>query len=389
MKQLVMKNAPEELIPLAKKWQNEGKSFYLGPETIFQYNNEHVIYKGGENISKEYGSWSINTDDMPYPIKWENSEEEINEIAEALSINASIEFAFLYTSVKCNAKCIMCPYHKESSQYKELFPDEQNISAEKLKFRLEKIKQTNIEKCGILSNGEILAIPYWKDLFSYANELGLKQYFISNGIAMNNNTKEFLKEHNNFFFMQFSLNAFSFETWKKIFNVNNEEAYKNAINAPLFAKEIGVPLVGVSFVLQKENQHELNQFIEYWKDKVDRIRIIECNSEQNLIHNYNNSPVKLCQSFYSKTIYIAPSGLIAPCCVLENTNLKKYFINFDTTPVEEIKQKFIKCYNNEHIIEYCKTCSRYNRFGRAFDVTFKDGISGRKTGSTIAITNDK
>ena len=34
-----------------------------------------------------------------------------------------------------------------------------------------------------------------------------------------------------------------------------------------------LPLVGVSFVKMKQNEHELENFINFWKNKVDMISI--------------------------------------------------------------------------------------------------------------------
>ena len=89
-KTLLTHNAPEKLMKLAEKWFKQGKSFYLGPENIFFFNNQPITYKGGEELSKAIGNWYICTSDCKTPQHLELKKEEIEEIAHSLIIYRKI-----------------------------------------------------------------------------------------------------------------------------------------------------------------------------------------------------------------------------------------------------------------------------------------------------------
>ena len=73
--------------------------------------------------------------------------------------------------------------------------------------------------------------------------------------------------------IRFSLDAFTDKTYKKVRvgAIDLDKVKRNIFNF-LDLKEKGgykLPVVGVSFSKLKQNEHELEQFKEYWKDKVD------------------------------------------------------------------------------------------------------------------------
>ena len=76
--------------------------------------------------------------------------------------------------------------------------------------------------------------------------------------------------------IRFSLDAFSAESypkvrvelylWKKLKNIETFLNLKEQGNYKL-------PVTGVSFVKMKHNEHELDDFINYWRDRVDMVSI--------------------------------------------------------------------------------------------------------------------
>ncbi len=99
MQTLITKNPPEKLLALAQKWNEEGKSFYLGPENLFYYKNEPINYKGESGIPRAYGSWFICTEDTPFLKKWNLSEEEINDISDVFAQDILLQYIYIYISI--------------------------------------------------------------------------------------------------------------------------------------------------------------------------------------------------------------------------------------------------------------------------------------------------
>ena len=77
--------------------------------------------------------------------------------------------------------------------------------------------------------------------------------------------------------IRFSLDAFTSETYSKVRvgSIPLEKVIKN-IEDFLELKEKGnykLPVVGVSFCKVKQNEHELEQFVNFWQPKVDLVTI--------------------------------------------------------------------------------------------------------------------
>ncbi len=110
MQTLITKNPPEKLLALAQKWNEEGKSFYLGPENLFYYKNEPINYKGESGIPRAYGSWFICTEDTPFLKKWNLSEEEINDISDVFAQDILLQYIYIYQlQMQCKVRHVRLP----------------------------------------------------------------------------------------------------------------------------------------------------------------------------------------------------------------------------------------------------------------------------------------
>ncbi len=397
MQTLITKNPPEKLLALAQKWNEEGKSFYLGPENLFYYKNEPINYKGESGIPRAYGSWFICTEDTPFLKKWNLSEEEINDISDVFAQDILLQYIYIYINYKCNAKCAMCGYHCPESTYAQDFSHETiDVPFSKVKQRLDKGKELGCTHCAFVSHGELLLNPEWKKMVEYAASLGMSQYFISNGFLFTQQTVDFYKKLNCLETASFSLHTNNYETWKKIFNVNNKKLFDNAMQAPILAKEAGIAKqVVVTFVLQESNKEELNEFVAYWKNKVDTIRIIECQSEETRqFESMNSHPIGLCMYAHTEYIYVNQSGAVTTCCPisqkLNNKDRDNYgFLNFDTDSIETIKNSIQTAYRNKNFYDFCKKCPMYANVNQAIPVQFENDTQGYRQGIYVCIPNDR
>ena len=78
--------------------------------------------------------------------------------------------------------------------------------------------------------------------------------------------------------LRFSLDAATKETFEKIrIGADYESVMKNIERCVELRNQEGynLPVIGVNFVKMKVNEHETEEFIEKWKDKVDFVVIQE------------------------------------------------------------------------------------------------------------------
>ena len=165
----------------------------------------------------------------------------------------------------------------------------------------------------------------------------------------------------------FSLDAFSAETYKERKLKNNKPAsYEKVINNILKFLELKkkykkkFPLTRVSFIIMENNKHEVEQFKEFWKDKVDAIhfqKLIDY-SDSNIItssvtENQCNMPMF--------RLSIKSDGNVKPCCVGygEYINIGNVY---DQSLYEIWNSDFMKNFQMIHINkeaeknEICKKC---------------------------------
>ncbi len=168
------------------------------------------------------------------------------------------------------------------------------------------------------------------------------------------------------------------------------------MQAPILAKEAGIAKqVVVTFVLQESNKEELNEFVAYWKNKVDTIRIIECQSEETRqFESMNSHPIGLCMYAHTEYIYVNQSGAVTTCCPisqkLNNKDRDNYgFLNFDTDSIETIKNSIQTAYRNKNFYDFCKKCPMYANVNQAIPVQFENDTQGYRQGIYVCIPNDR
>ncbi|MDR1519144.1 MAG: radical SAM protein [Planctomycetota bacterium] len=373
-RELVMRNPPKVLVPLAKKWHGEGRKFYLGPENIFTVNCEHVDYHGAKDVPKEYGSWSLCTSDNMAP-SYRITAEDMREIAAAFSTLVKIERCCCYVGDQCNLNCIFCPIHGgDKSGALQSFAHECDVN--ELHRRLDIIARLGIPDLGTETHGDLFAYRYWREYLRYASERRFRIVFSTNGIALNDEKCRFLAEHCDIKWMGVSINAATEETYGKICGIANyRQAFANADQAPLLLRKYGIPAT-VSIVWCEANHSEIGLFIEKWTKAGFYVQVIPeiksvnpSEGREDGLATLHSLPANACDAAYSKSIYVSPSGRLAPCCGAPQFmgddspfNIPVWMLD-DKTPENIIQMR--ESFRTANIWD--DVCRRCNYFSRVVD----------------------
>lgn len=232
-----------------------------------------------------------------------------------------IDFELNYS---CNFTCPMCTWSAENNSNKgkttwlsfDVFKETIDEGVDKgLKaIRLNYINEPLIRKD---------IIKY----IEYAKKKGILDiYMSSNGSLLTSRISEELIR-SGLTRLQISLDAFTEETYKKI-RTGPGADYKKIINNILNFLKIRdklnseLPTLRVNFVKTETNNHELNDFINFWTDKADCIGIQDFINIMNPSVNEQEDDLKefkCSQPFNHMTIRY--DGSILPCCTFFGAKL--------------------------------------------------------------------
>lgn len=112
-----------------------------------------------------------------------------------------------------------------------------------------------------------------------------------------------------------SVDAFYDETYKKVRGVNQLENLKNIIHQ--FVELRGskkYPRIGVSYVVEADNEKEVDQFVSYWSAVVDVVRVNQKFMSERTLSDSPKSKRTACWSL-EDTLMIHYNGEASLCCV--------------------------------------------------------------------------
>lgn len=241
-------------------------------------------------------------------------------------------FLQLDMNQKCNYECPHCIIgHKEEvDEYYE---------GDALNFNdFKKIVDEGAEHgCPSISpqgNNEPFLIKDLHKYFEYAHKKGFIDIMLNNnGSAMPKKKSQQILD-SGITRIRFSLDAINPETYStvRVGSIPLERVKRNIMDF-LELKEKGgykLPVVGVSFCKVKQNEHEVDDFIDFWRDKVDLISIQKfmpptTNKEKYKKYyasdQHNEKPVKKfhCPQPYQRLTF--RNEYMYPCCVSFNKDL--------------------------------------------------------------------
>lgn len=280
----------------------------------------------------------------------------------------------------CNLKCPMCHVHGRG--HKQASP----IIRGKMSYEHACRIFDEIMEVHPVINPVLSAEPLMlKDLAEYIKAMknrGILVVMNTNGLLLTERiAKTFVEINLDSIF--FSIDAVTKETLAKIRGIDKLEKIKDAVFMMLASRgDKQFPRIGVSFVYNKENEYERNEFIKYWLKHVDAVRVNEefvldeCTSKE--VAGIKRTPCGMLFDFMT----ITPNGDVPICC-LDTAN--KYVIgNVFRDGVKNVwkSEKFEEIrgyhFNNEYEkIPICRNCKVWMR--SSFEEIIVDDILIRRS----------
>lgn len=233
---------------------------------------------------------------------------------------------------RCNLECVMCYQGYRNDTKKS------TLELDVLKKLFSEFKKEKLDAL-LLSTSETLLHKNYPDILRLAEESEIMdQFLFTNGTLLNEkNSNIILKSSLTRLFI--SIDAVTDKTYdkvripvnKKIINTNRVEQIENNVkNFMKLRNSLGkkMPLVRVSFVALKTNQHEIDAFIKKWENIVDSVEI-QKESSIDFYEEFDNSVDSASEKKLKKyncnqpwgQITIHSDGTVGPCCNTIGRNL--------------------------------------------------------------------
>ena len=185
-------------------------------------------------------------------------------------------FLHIELNQTCNYKCPHCIIGNPD-EVEKLYNKKENLTFEQYKKIVDEGAKHNCPSITAQGDNEPFLIKNMEEYIYYAHKKGFIDIMTNtNGSPITTNrSKKIL--NSGLTRIRFSLDAYTDKTYKKVRvgAIDLDKVKRNIFNF-LDLKEKGgykLPVVGVSFCKLKQNEHELEQFKNYWKDKVDLVSI--------------------------------------------------------------------------------------------------------------------
>jgi len=296
----------------------------------------HTTADGGKSFSQKFleptdyiyeaikeNSQQDASDFLKYRNEWEASKKFEYEAPFPIYILTEMTFS-------CNYRCPQCVLGDNSIQ-KELMPASPKMSFELFKKIIDEAKSYNCKSLCVNNTNEPLLLDDLSERIEYARSQGFLDILMNtNGELFNDENSEKLIK-SGLTRLMISVDAHSSETFKKIrVGGNYEKVKENIIKLVKIREKLGqkLPLIRSSFVLQKDNRHELDAFKEYWQKIVDYVHIQEYakpyeTAEDSRVEGYKPDITEnfKCDQPWNR-VMIRADGEVHPCCSFYTYELK-------------------------------------------------------------------
>lgn len=255
----------------------------------------------------------------------------------------------------CNLKCTFCHqnYRKRTN--------------EKMPLQLfKKVITEGAEKglCAVNlgSNGEpLIEKQLLLDALDFLRGKVMDIFMHTNAVFLDKQTSKNILDKDALTMICISVDAFSPEVYNKTRGAELGRTIDNILYF-LSQRNGDLPLVRVSFVTCKDNENEIDEFKEFWKDKVDLVEIQDYRKiERNIAPSdkSKNKPYSCSDPWRRAMVW--PNGDVTLCCsfrekdvLLGNCNGNTIEELWNSTYMQNIRNEFKR--NNHEKGSTCHTC---------------------------------
>lgn len=231
----------------------------------------------------------------------------------------------------CNLKCPMCSIGSPKANEKYITDEKMSWETyEKIILEGEKFGCPSINPQG---TNEPLLTPDLEKYIRFAADHGFIDIMMNTNATLLNEERARSLLKSGLTRLRFSLDAVTQDTYEKIrLGANFDKVLKNIERFLEIKKDEGydLPLIGVNFVKMKINEHEMEDFIDFWKDKVDFVAIQnfippELQSDYTAFiptdSDFNDSIDNFRCAQPWQRMYVKNNGEVCPCCTFFNEEL--------------------------------------------------------------------
>ena len=170
----------------------------------------------------------------------------------------------------CNCKCLCCSIHRSKRKrgYMDLYL---------FKKIIDDASQIGVKRIHLYLHGEPLLHPQIVKMIDYIKSKNLSVDLTTNGMLFTKDKIESILHSgvNNKDIITFSILGYSKEVHERIMKgINHDEVVRNIFYLLKLKEKIkkNRPTIQIAFYTMPENEHEKEQFMKYWRGKVDYLK---------------------------------------------------------------------------------------------------------------------
>jgi len=309
-----------------------------------------------ENLKREDSLFEGNSEWCKYRNLY-NRTSNLEELSFPIQLDFELNSA-------CNLKCKMCELGESTEKISDQklfdFDEFYSILSYSYKMGARAVKLNYINE------------PFLrKDIFKFieaAHKIGILDIYLStNGILLTKDVRTKIIE-SKLTRIQISIDASTSEVYDKIRIGGNYNSVVENVIALVKERKSNTPVIRVNFVKTDINEHQKDEFINFWKDKVDMIGIQEFITPPNnsgLVksstrENKISSNFKC--SFPFKQLVITHDKKVLPCCTFWGRQMSMGLLESPEDLLLFWNNNFIKNLRKLHLegrfdeIYECKNC---------------------------------
>lgn len=292
---------------------------------------------------------------LQYREQWQAT--DVGRLDQSFPLNV-----YLDITTSCNLKCTFCT-RGYAEQWKKVAPvafENRQMGFENFKIIVDECADNGLQGLWF-GGGETFLEKDVEEMVSYAREKKISDVaIVTNGLLLD---KERIRKLIDIPVtrLSISVDAFTAETYKKLRGGDYSKVKNNIDTLISMRQQLGVklPIIRLTFLEHPDNVQERDDFIAYWKDRVDVVDIQKLQQfDQNKIVEQKERTIKC--TFPWRSVMIMSNGDVMPCCSLivtaENTMGNIYEL-----PLKEIWDSkrfriFRENMKNGIYSETCKMC---------------------------------